>query len=132
MDEESLYFISAVMAIISAFVTLLIFKSKGRSGLGGFALGFFLGIIGIVIALFMSSNQEAIQHRKFEHGKLSQCPYCKEYVKVDAIICKHCGQSFEDEEEEEEEEEVFYCIECGTRITTNDKSCKKCGWTWYS
>lgn len=90
--DESIYIIGVVASIVSAFIVMAIFHSKGRSAGGGFALGFFLGVIGIIIALFVSSDQEKLNQRKFDHGELAQCPHCKEFIKLNATMCKHCHQ----------------------------------------
>ena len=67
----------------------LIASGKGNSGCGGFALGVLLGPIGILIALFSSDNEKVKRQRS---GDTKKCPYCAEYVKEDAVVCKHCGR----------------------------------------
>jgi hypothetical protein len=68
----------------------MIASSKGNSGCGGFALGVLLGPIGLLIAFFSSDN---IDQKSKNMGYTKKCPYCAEFVKPDAIICKHCGRS---------------------------------------
>ena len=65
-----------------------------------FLLNFLLGwtFIGWVAALIWSvihsnDNQEINQKR----GNITKCPNCAEYVKTEAIICKHCGSSLNDD-----------------------------------
>lgn len=71
-------------------VGAMIASSKGNSGCGGFALGVLLGPVGLLIAFF-SSDDEKEKRRK--QGGVKKCPYCAEYVKQDAIVCKHCGRT---------------------------------------
>mgnify|MGYP001098323073 CR=1 FL=1 len=68
-------------------VGAMISKDKGNSGCGGFILGALLGPIGLLMAFFTPENQE---EKRRMSGDTKQCPYCAEYVKEDAIICKHC------------------------------------------
>lgn len=68
----------------------MIASGKGNSGCGGFALGALLGPIGLLIAFFSSDDENEKRRRM---GDTKKCPYCAEYVKQDAIICKHCGRN---------------------------------------
>jgi hypothetical protein len=72
-------------------VGAMISNNKGNSGFGGFILGVLLGPIGLLIAFFSSDNDQA---KREKTGHTKKCPFCAEYVKFDAIICKHCGRSF--------------------------------------
>lgn len=72
-------------------VGAMIASSKGNNGCGGFVLGVLLGPIGLLIAFFSSDNENA---KREKDGYTKKCPYCAEYVKKDAIVCKHCGRTF--------------------------------------
>lgn len=57
---------------------------KSRSFIGWFALSLLITpLVAGVILLVLGDNNYAI------------CPKCKEKVKPDAVICKHCGCEFE-------------------------------------
>lgn len=68
-------------------------EKKGNGSCGGFALGILLGPIGLLIAYF--SNDNVVEQRK-RTGHTRRCRYCAEYIKQDALICKHCGRPTQD------------------------------------
>lgn len=81
-----------IIWICLGIVGASIASGKGNSGCGGFILGALLGPIGLLIAFFSSDDEEEKRKRM---GDTKKCPYCAEYVKQDAIICKHCGRKIE-------------------------------------
>ena len=69
----------------------LIMSNKGRSGCGGFALGFVLGPIGLIIALVMGADHRELERRSLQQGDMRKCPTCAELVRVGASKCRYCG-----------------------------------------
>ena len=68
-----------IIWLLFGFIAGIIGSKKGEGCLG-FIVGVLLGPFGILFAIFSKGNQVT-------------CPYCKELIKKDAIVCKHCGQS---------------------------------------
>jgi hypothetical protein len=69
-----------------------IWTNKGGSGGAGFALGFFLGWIGVLIAAIatpsraLSTTGVGVPPK----GAVRECPHCKESMRRDASVCPHC------------------------------------------
>ena len=76
--------IAVFVSIFTGIISYAIAEDKGRAGnsLGlWFAIGFLFSVVGVVASLLISS--------------VKVCPACKESVKSDAILCKHCGSKLE-------------------------------------
>ena len=77
-----------IMGVLCALIAL----AKGRSGLGWFLLGCLFGPLALLFAAAMSAAPR-IQHEPAH--TLKTCPHCAETVKIQAAVCKHCGQRLE-------------------------------------
>ena len=80
--------------LITWFLLGLISGAIGASRNVGFWLhafiGFLLGPIGILTALFFKPSDEATFQREGSASGMVKCPMCAELIKVEAKICKHC------------------------------------------
>lgn len=84
--------VGLIFGVIFGFIGKKISVDKGRSPGEGFALGFFLGVIGLIIIFLQSRNLEAIEQSNIASGLYKKCPYCAEVIKSEAVICKYCGK----------------------------------------
>ena len=69
----------------------MVLSNKGRSGCGGFALGFLLGPIGLIIALVMQPDTQEMEQRTLSQGEMRKCPECAELIRREARKCRFCG-----------------------------------------
>ncbi len=132
MDEETFIFVG-IVSIVSGFITMAIYHAKGRSVWSGFALGFFLGWIGVIIALFVSRDQAMLDQQKFDRGEIARCPYCKEFINLDATTCKHCHQPLSSDtlirqpSKARPANKILNCTNCGSSLQESAKFCPRCG-----
>lgn len=107
MDGVALYFLLIILLNITlAIPVAYVAKRKGRSAGAFFALSFFLSfIVGILVVLAIPA-QEVLEENTHsdkiarKNGEtLVKCPYCAEWVKAEATVCKHCNRDIKAEVE---------------------------------
>ena len=91
------------LAVISC-LPASIAKNKGRSFGSWWVYGFLLFPIALIHSLAMSKDVEGLEAQAIASGN-RKCPACAEMVKVEAIICKHCGSKLEPHIENSEKDE---------------------------
>lgn len=79
---------------IASIIVGIIASSKDRSGLGYFFISLFFSplLIGILILVLPSLKEQAIRISGEEASPKThvRCPDCRELVRMDANVCKHC------------------------------------------
>lgn len=88
-------FIFLIIWLAFGFGAALIMSNNGRSGGIGFAVGFFLGPIGLIIALLMGKDEATVEKDRLAGGELRKCPVCAESVRREAIKCRFCQTDLE-------------------------------------
>lgn len=68
--------------------TAIITRLKGRRGFAGLGIGFLLGPVGTVIALFMPRERKLLE--KEERASMRKCPECAELIRREAKKCRYC------------------------------------------
>jgi len=72
-----------IIGLICAIIGSIVAKNKGRSAVGWFLLcGFLCPLLLVLLAL-------PPLHSKTGERK---CPFCAEWIKSEAKVCKHCGR----------------------------------------
>ena len=79
----------ALIWIVMAAITAMVAHTKGRSGIGFFFYGLFLWPIALVHALVEPKTEEAKAEDMLRQGRY-QCPFCAEWIKIEAKVCPHC------------------------------------------
>lgn len=79
-------------------LSLLMATAGHKRGHNG-PLLFFVGLILSPLAAFMwivaaGTNQAELLNRDVRDGKRRRCPYCAEYVWIEAVGCPHCETEF--------------------------------------
>ena len=82
-----------ILWCVCGVIAAMIASRKGRSGCGGFALGFLLGPLGIVWALVMRTDHRKVDEKAVKSGEMKKCHACAELVKAAATKCRYCGET---------------------------------------
>lgn len=75
-------FLAIIFGIIPAFIA----RSKGRSFFAWYVYGVYLWLIALIHSIVIKPYEEYL----VATGKETKCPYCAEYVKLEAKVCKNC------------------------------------------
>jgi len=71
-------------AVIGALIGVAAAQKRGFSTVGGVVGGLLLGPLAFLMFL-VSGVSGSDRNRK--------CPFCAEFIKAEAVVCKHCGRA---------------------------------------
>ena len=84
--------------VVIGIIAAKVYRNKGRSYKMGFAAGFILGPLGLLLALLSGTDVagKAKQIRREEEDEIrsgvsKRCEVCDEVIAAAARKCKHCG-----------------------------------------
>jgi len=93
MDLMTVYLLNTlVIAALIGLIPATIAYRKGRSFFAWWLFGGALFIVALPAAILLRPDIAELERRQLEQGTVKRCPYCKELVKSEARVCKHCGR----------------------------------------
>lgn len=103
--------------LVFAFVCSHIADGRGRGKGACFFWGLLAGPIALIALLLMPKDEAGLGHVK--------CRFCAEYVKPDAVVCKHCGRDLD--APREGFGTTAPCLSCGHENPISARQCESCG-----
>jgi hypothetical protein len=105
-----------ILWVLFGIAAVIVASQKGRSGCAWFAMGFLLGPFGLLFILLLpslaspSKESQATPVIKPALDDISldqetkKCPQCAEIIKLEALKCRYCGETFSKEDVEKAKE----------------------------
>lgn len=84
-----------VLLLFLALIPAFIAKNKGRSFGVWYVYGVLLFIVALIHSLLISKRSEIKSEADLKEEGLKKCPYCAEYIKAEAKVCRFCGKDLE-------------------------------------
>lgn len=111
-------------------------STKNRSAGAVLALSLVLSpLIGIIVALVIERRPTEAEQAALEANKISpathvRCPDCKELVRRDAVVCKHCHAKLTPQPYEPvpivDDGKMFRCSKCQSAVQYDATECPNC------
>ena len=124
-----------VNAIFSGIVGYVA-SEKGRSAGAFFALSFFFSfLVGILVVLAVpkiETTRNSYSTPNLSKEQSRKCEHCAEEIKLEAKICKHCGNSVQPLEPTEKAPIRNWCSSCKEESSgALNADCPNCGHETY-
>jgi hypothetical protein len=85
-----IFFTALLIGLIPAFIA----QSKGRNFVIWYIYGVLLFIFAFIHSLIIKPTAKQREKDRIADG-LKKCPFCAEYIKFDAKVCRYCGKEVE-------------------------------------
>jgi len=96
-------------ALLIGLLPAYIAQNKGRSFMLWWIYGALLFIVALPHSLLMKADAGAVEANALADGA-KKCPECKELIKKDATVCKHCGCKLVEQSAKNESHADFFTV----------------------
>jgi hypothetical protein len=128
MDNFFPLFFLVIALVINVLLMVWAYRdaeSRGQNGCLVAALIYFAGIPGIIIWLLIRDSL-AEKYSSSTSVYTRKCPYCAEYIKTDANVCRYCGNKVDPAVRVPEPAQKIFCPDCGTACLPHLAFCPRC------
>jgi hypothetical protein len=79
--------------LVFAVIVAVAANSRGRNPLGWLVLACIISpLLAAIVLVVLPSRGEAHSWMDKHEGRVRSCPHCAEFIKPQAVVCKHCGR----------------------------------------
>jgi hypothetical protein len=87
---DTIWIILILQSIIFGFFSSFIASEKNRDSISWFILGFLFSIVAVLALVAIPKVEQKPTGSQIMDLSKTVCPFCKEEILPDAILCKHC------------------------------------------